>query len=134
MRNIILTLFLMALLPNAAIAFKMPSVPGAPGAAEESEEKDGSKESTVSAADSQDALVAQFKETLGSILLAQRHQVVGLDISKEKISLLNQKKSPIKDDEIDLPPDTFVRFHQLLCSCVWVGFVSIRITFSTWIR
>ncbi len=35
------------------------------------------------------------------ILLAQRHQVVGLDISKEKISLLNQKKSPIKDDEIE---------------------------------
>jgi len=69
----ILTVVLLALLPNAANAFKMPSVPGAPGATEESEEKDGSKESTVSAADSQDALVSQFKETLGSILLAQKH-------------------------------------------------------------
>ena len=36
-----------------------------------------------------------------SMLLAQNHQVVALDIVREKIELLNQKKSPISDNEIE---------------------------------
>lgn len=36
-----------------------------------------------------------------SMLLAQHHQVVALDIVREKIELLNQKKSPISDNEIE---------------------------------
>ena len=36
-----------------------------------------------------------------AILLAQYNQVVSLDIVPEKVALLNQKKSPIKDKEIE---------------------------------
>lgn len=36
-----------------------------------------------------------------AILLAQHHEVVALDISAEKISLLNNKQSPIQDVEIE---------------------------------
>jgi len=36
-----------------------------------------------------------------SMLLAQHHEVVALDIVPEKIELLNQKKSPISDNEIE---------------------------------
>jgi UDPglucose 6-dehydrogenase len=36
-----------------------------------------------------------------AILLAQNNEVVALDIVKEKVDLLNQKKSPIKDPEIE---------------------------------
>ncbi len=36
-----------------------------------------------------------------SMLLAQHHQVMALDIVPEKIELLNQKKSPISDNEIE---------------------------------
>lgn len=36
-----------------------------------------------------------------SMLLAQNHDVIALDIVSEKIELLNQKKSPISDDEIE---------------------------------
>jgi len=34
-------------------------------------------------------------------LLSQRHQVVALDISTERVDLINQKKSPIEDKDID---------------------------------
>jgi len=36
-----------------------------------------------------------------AILLAQHNEVVALDIIPEKVELLNQKKSPIKDEEIE---------------------------------
>jgi len=36
-----------------------------------------------------------------AVLLAQRHQVIALDIIKEKVDMLNQGKSPIEDDEIE---------------------------------
>lgn len=35
------------------------------------------------------------------ILLAQHNEVVALDVVPEKVALLNQKKSPIKDEEIE---------------------------------
>ena len=35
-----------------------------------------------------------------SVLLAQHNNVVALDIVKEKVDLINQKKSPIVDKEI----------------------------------
>lgn len=36
-----------------------------------------------------------------SILLAQHNEVIALDIDKNKIDLINQKKSPINDSEIE---------------------------------
>ena len=36
-----------------------------------------------------------------AILLAQHHEVVALDIAPEKVDLINQKKSPITDAEIE---------------------------------
>lgn len=36
-----------------------------------------------------------------AVLLAQHHEVVALDLSAEKIALINQKKSPIADAEIE---------------------------------
>lgn len=36
-----------------------------------------------------------------AVLLSQNHKVVGLDISKERVHMINSKKSPIKDKEIE---------------------------------
>ena len=36
-----------------------------------------------------------------AILLSQNHEVVALDIVSEKVELLNRKRSPIQDDEIE---------------------------------
>src|SRR5690625_5027015 len=35
-----------------------------------------------------------------AVLLAQHNEVIAVDIDPEKVALLNQKKSPIQDDEI----------------------------------
>ena len=49
-------------------------------------------------------------------LLAQHHDVVAVDVVKEKVDLINARKSPIQDDyiekylaekELDLPADRF---------------------------
>ena len=35
-----------------------------------------------------------------SMLLAQHNQVIGVDISQERVNALNERKSPILDNEI----------------------------------
>lgn len=35
-----------------------------------------------------------------SVLLSQNNNVIGLDISEERVDMVNSKKSPIKDKEI----------------------------------
>jgi len=44
-----------------------------------------------------------------AVLLSQHHQVVTLDINKEKVDLINNKKSPIVDDELE----TYLSSKQL---------------------
>lgn len=36
-----------------------------------------------------------------AVLLAQHHQVTAVDIIPEKVDLINNKKSPIQDNEIE---------------------------------
>src|SRR5690554_4296709 len=36
-----------------------------------------------------------------AVLLAQHNEVIALDINKEKVEMINNKKSPIKDAEIE---------------------------------
>jgi hypothetical protein len=52
---------------------------GLPGTSEKSSEPEASEETAQSAADSQEALVGQFKETLGSVLLAQQYLAMAFD-------------------------------------------------------
>jgi UDPglucose 6-dehydrogenase len=44
-----------------------------------------------------------------AVLLSQHHQVVALDINKEKVELINNKKSPIVDEELE----TYLSSKQL---------------------
>ena len=36
-----------------------------------------------------------------AVLLSQRNEVTALDISPERVRLVNEKKSPVSDDEIE---------------------------------
>ena len=36
-----------------------------------------------------------------AVLLAQHHEVVGVDIQPERVDLINQRKSPIQDDYLE---------------------------------
>ena len=36
-----------------------------------------------------------------SILISQKHKVIGVDINQEKIKLINKKVSPISDPEVE---------------------------------
>ena len=35
-----------------------------------------------------------------AVLLAQHNDVIGVDISKKRVDLINQRKSPIRDSEL----------------------------------
>jgi len=50
-----------------------------------------------------------------AVLLSQHHEVIALDIVPEKIEMLNQKRSPIQDDEIqDFLLNRPLNFHATL--------------------
>ena len=38
---------------------------------------------------------------INAVLLSQNHEVVALDVIKEKVDLINNRKSPIVDTEIE---------------------------------
>ena len=49
-----------------------------------------------------------------ALLLSQHHHVIGLDVDHNKIKLLNDKKSPLQDPEVELflaKPDLDLTFH-----------------------
>jgi len=49
-----------------------------------------------------------------ALLLSQHHHVIGLDLDHHKIALLNDKKSPLQDPEVELfltKPDLDLTFH-----------------------
>ena len=78
---IILGLSLMFIGSMTANAIKLPGMPG------KSDDKAASAEASESAADSQDALVSQFKTTLGSILLAQKYLSIAFDQADQAAAL-----------------------------------------------
>jgi len=78
MINKLITLILLSLISVSASA-----MPGLPGMSEKSSEPEASEESAQSAADSQEALVGQFKETLSSVILAQRYLALAFDQADE---------------------------------------------------
>jgi len=103
---IILSLSMMLLGPMAVHALKMPSVLGSPGKSGDASEF---SEAAESAADSQDALVSQFKTTLGSILLAQKYLSVAFDQADQAAALDTQ----IASLEGDCGTDCFKRAVKL---------------------
>ena len=76
MKKIIIIATLLSFFPFAAQAFKIPGAGALPGAPEKKAASEAPKES---AEDSQEALVSQFKETLGSMLLAQKYLAMAFD-------------------------------------------------------
>ncbi len=52
-----------------------------------------------------------------AILLAQHNEVVAIDIVPEKVAMLNNKRSPVEDIEIEvyLPPHYEKWLRQLSC-------------------
>ena len=79
MIRIFATLTLLLFLPLSSVALKLPGADKLPGMSGKSSEAESTEAPAESAADSQDALVGQFKETLGSILLAQKYLAVAFD-------------------------------------------------------
>lgn len=78
MKNLV-TLFLLTAISSSALAFQMPSVPGVGSKEEES--------SGQSAADTQEAIVGDFKASLGHVLKAQGHVLKSLGMEDEAESL-----------------------------------------------
>ena len=73
MKKINLFVLLLVIASSASAAFKVPTIPGV-GAAEENS-------SGLSAADSQEAIVTEFKTALGFVLEAQGHVATALGLS-----------------------------------------------------
>ena len=88
MINKLITLILLSLISVSASA-----MPGLPGMSEKSSEPEASEESAQSAADSQEALVGQFKETLSSVLLAQKYLAMAFDDADQADKIAIEIKS-----------------------------------------
>ncbi|WP_273951010.1 NAD-binding protein [Leuconostoc mesenteroides] len=56
-----------------------------------------------------------------SLLLSKKHTVIGIDISKKKISQLKNKKSPIKDQGITEALNQSTLFFPLRFRYRWRG-------------
>ena len=88
MMNKFITLVLLSL-----ISFSASAMPGLPGMSEKSSEPEASEESAQSAADSQEALVGQFQETLSSVILAQQYLALAFDDADQADKLAIEIKS-----------------------------------------
>jgi len=86
--NKFITLVLLSL-----VSFAASAMPGLPGMSEKSSEPEASEESAQSAADSQEALVGQFQETLSSVILAQRYLALAFDDADQADKLAIEIKS-----------------------------------------
>ena len=94
MKKVISTLMFLALIPLSSYTLSMPSMPKF-GAKPEPESE--AKEPAASASDSQDALVAQFKDTLSSILLAQKYLAIAFD-QADQASQLDAEMTSLEGD------------------------------------
>ena len=79
MKRTIIIWVLLSFIPLSAHAFKIPGASGLPGMSGKSSESEAPEKPEKSATDSQEALVVKFKETLGSILLAQKYLAIAFD-------------------------------------------------------
>ena len=79
MKRTIIIWVLLSFIPLSAHAFKIPGASGLPGMSGKSSESEAPEKPEKSATDSQEALVAKFKETLGSVLLAQKYLAIAFD-------------------------------------------------------
>ena len=94
MKKIVILLALVLFMPLSSIALKLPGSDMLPGKSSETKATEAPAES---AADSQDALVSQFRETLGSILLAQKYLAVAFD-QADQASQLDTEISSLEGD------------------------------------